>query len=118
MRKALFSLVAGITASLAVPASAESLKVQLSRPAVIDGKSFAPGTYYIHTPGAGESGPVLIVNAATGSEVAVRAQRTSEPAAKPHAVFARQGREDRLKAIRTPSATFEFAGTSEIASAE
>lgn len=118
MRKALFSLVAGITAFTAVPASAESLRVQLARPAVIDGKNFAPGTYYIHTPGAGENGPVLIVNAVTGSEVTVRALRTGESASKPHAVFARQGREDRLKAIRTRSATFEFPGTAEIASAE
>lgn len=118
MKKLLFPLFAGITAFLAFPASAESLKVQLTRPVVIEGKNFAPGTYYIHTPSAGDNGPILIVNAATGSEVTVMALRTSLPAAKPHAVFSRQGREDRLKAIRTSSANFEFPDASQIASAE
>lgn len=117
MNKAMIFLLTGAATFLTASASGESLKLNLTRPAVIDGRTFTPGTYYVHTPAANEPGTVLIVNAATGAEFRVSALRTPGNASKTEAVFARQGREDRLKAIRTRSGAFEFL-PSEVAKAE
>ena len=118
MSRVLFLSIAGLIL-FTNPVPAESLKFQLSRAAVVNGKALAPCTYYIHTPAAGDTADILIVSSATGEELPVTVRRTAGTGnGKALAVFAVEGTETRLKEIRTRESNFEFAAAPKMVAAE